>query len=138
MLVEDLLDDVGANVARPGRVAQRFAALLAFPLAEFGRVLLVGAPEILVLLDGRRDLGVVELPIEVVAERDDLGLVVVVVGLAAVGFRLPGRRGVVSLEAQNLLDSDIGYVERVSFSDFTAESRFARERAIVGRVTLNF
>jgi len=57
---------------------------------------------------------------------------------AAVGFRFAGQRGVVSIEGQNLLDSDFGYVQRLTSSDFTAETNYSRERAVFARLTLNF
>lgn len=57
---------------------------------------------------------------------------------AALGYRFPNQRGVVSIEARNVLDSNFGFAERILIQDFTAEPRFAPERTITGRASLKF
>ena len=57
---------------------------------------------------------------------------------SAIGYRLPGRHGLVSLEAHNLLDQGFKYQD----DNFrTAEQRvapFVPERTILARLTLTF
>jgi len=59
---------------------------------------------------------------------------------AAVGYRLPKRRGILSLEASNLFDEDFLYQD-LSFANadpFKFNPRFVPDRAILGRLTLSF
>jgi tetratricopeptide (TPR) repeat protein len=55
---------------------------------------------------------------------------------AAIGYRFPSQRGLFSVEIRNLLDSDFGYVERTLIDDFTAEPRYARDTAVLARLSL--
>jgi hypothetical protein len=56
----------------------------------------------------------------------------------SVGYRLPKRRGLVSLEARNLLDQDFIYRSyNFQFNDYRI-SRYIPERTFFARVTLNF
>jgi tetratricopeptide (TPR) repeat protein len=59
----------------------------------------------------------------------------------AVGYRLPERRGLVSLEVSNLFDENFKYQDD-SFRGFTRNEpfvgRYIPDRQIVGRLTLNF
>jgi hypothetical protein len=57
---------------------------------------------------------------------------------ATLGYRFADQRGIVSLEVQNLLDSDFGYVERSLINDFTADPRFARDISVLLRASLRF
>ena len=57
---------------------------------------------------------------------------------AVLGYRFPHQRGVASIEARNILDSNFGFFEQSLVDDLTAEPRFARERTVLGRITLRF
>ena len=52
---------------------------------------------------------------------------------ASLGYRLPKRAGFVSLEGHNLLDQEFNYQEEES-----AMPRIARDRLVLGRLTLSF
>ncbi|MEO1458952.1 MAG: hypothetical protein AAFV49_15540, partial [Pseudomonadota bacterium] len=55
------------------------------------------------------------------------------------GYRLPERRGVLSLDLSNVIDSDFGFQDRPLQSNFLlARPRFAREFTAIGRLTLSF
>ncbi len=59
---------------------------------------------------------------------------------AAVGYRLPKRRGLVSLAVKNLFDEEFMFQDN-SFREFSEEaviSPFIPSRIIIGRVTLSF
>ena len=57
---------------------------------------------------------------------------------AALGYRLPNRRGILSMEGRNLLDEDFSF-RNVNFYQAEATSpRFIPGRTIFFRVTLNF
>ena len=59
---------------------------------------------------------------------------------AAVGYRLPKRRGIVSVQGFNLLNQEFKY-QGNNFREFTRDpvvSRFAPQRTVTGRVTVNF
>ncbi len=57
---------------------------------------------------------------------------------AFIGFRLPNRRGIISLEGKNLLDSDF-YFRNINFYQSEAVApRFIPDRTIFARLTLNF
>lgn len=58
---------------------------------------------------------------------------------ALVGYRLPGRRGAITLEANNILNQGFKYLDN-SYRDarFTTNSPYSPERLILARVTLNF
>lgn len=57
---------------------------------------------------------------------------------SVVGFRLPNRRGILSLEARNLLDKKFFY-RNINFDQSEAISpRFIPERTFFARLTLNF
>jgi outer membrane receptor protein involved in Fe transport len=67
--------------------------------------------------------------------RDNFALIDV-----AAGYRFPNRRGLVSLEVRNLLDSDFRYQDD-SFREFTNEPSvgpYIPERSLIGRLTVNF
>jgi hypothetical protein len=59
---------------------------------------------------------------------------------AAIGYRLPNERGVISLEVQNAFDESFGFEDRpvLSLQTPTAEPRFAREFSVMGRARLRF
>lgn len=65
---------------------------------------------------------------------------------AILGFRLPNRRGVLSLEGRNILDSEFLYrnfflstMNELSANPYPiASNRFITERTIFLRLTLNF
>jgi hypothetical protein len=61
---------------------------------------------------------------------------------AAVGYRLPNRRAIVSLEVRNLLDEEFLYRDYNYITNPTtptgANARFIPARSILGRVTFNF
>ncbi|MEM6421228.1 MAG: hypothetical protein AAF698_01475, partial [Pseudomonadota bacterium] len=55
------------------------------------------------------------------------------------GFRLPRRRGVLSLELQNAADASFGFADRPTLPNGeVAVPRFARDFTALGRFTLNF
>ena len=57
-----------------------------------------------------------------------------------VGYRLPKRRGIVSVSVQNLFDQDFDYQDDSyrEFKDEPSTGPYIPERAVMGRVTLNF
>jgi tetratricopeptide (TPR) repeat protein len=57
---------------------------------------------------------------------------------AAIGYRLPDGRGVLSLEAQNLLDQRVRFQDRSLRRDILQVPRFAPELTIVAKATLRF
>jgi hypothetical protein len=59
---------------------------------------------------------------------------------AAIGYRLPKRRGIVSLEVRNLLDEKFLFedLEFRTSDPFSVTREFIPDRAIMGRITLNF
>ena len=57
---------------------------------------------------------------------------------AAVGYRLPRRRGILSLEATNLLDSGFDFQDDNYRSNEPKTPRYLPERTILGRLTLTF
>ena len=57
---------------------------------------------------------------------------------AAVGLRLPGRYGIVSLEGRNLLDSKFDHQDLNFITNERRASSLLPERAILGRLTLSF
>jgi outer membrane receptor protein involved in Fe transport len=59
---------------------------------------------------------------------------------ALVGYRLPKRFGIASLQVNNVFDTDLHYQSN-SFREFRDEpaiSRYVPKRTIVGRITINF
>ena len=58
----------------------------------------------------------------------------------AIGYRLPKRRGIISLEAKNLLDEDFLFqdLELRTSDPFMVARDFIPDRAILLRITLNF
>lgn len=57
---------------------------------------------------------------------------------AALGYRLPGGRGVLSIEAQNLLDQKVRLQDRSLRRDILQVPRFAPELTVVAKATLKF
>lgn len=57
---------------------------------------------------------------------------------AGIGYRLPDERGVISLEVQNLLDTDFNYQNRTRRRDIGAAPRYAPERTVMARATFRF
>ena len=57
---------------------------------------------------------------------------------AAIGYRLPGRSGIVSLELNNLLDQKIHWQDDTFRSSEQQNRRFIPERSAMVRVNLNF
>ncbi|MGI9309614.1 MAG: TonB-dependent receptor domain-containing protein, partial [Gammaproteobacteria bacterium] len=58
----------------------------------------------------------------------------------ALGYRLPKRRGIISVSVQNLADEDFDYQDDSfrEFKDEPATGPYIPERVVMGRVTLNF
>ena len=57
---------------------------------------------------------------------------------ASTGYRLPNRRGILSLEARNLFDENFLFQDINFHSSQTTVTRFVPSRTIFARVTLNF
>jgi outer membrane receptor protein involved in Fe transport len=57
---------------------------------------------------------------------------------AAVGYRLPGRRGILSLEARNLLDEEFFYQQETIQPIEPINPRFIPGRSVLFRATLHF
>jgi len=61
---------------------------------------------------------------------------------AIAGYRLPGRRGLISIEGRNLLDTNYNYQDTSFGSDrplnVELNPRFAPSRTIIARLTLSF
>jgi Tfp pilus assembly protein PilF len=59
---------------------------------------------------------------------------------AALGYRLPSRRGVVSLVVQNLFDESFNYQDNSfrTFQDEPSVGPYVPERSVMARLTLNF
>ena len=58
---------------------------------------------------------------------------------AVLGYRLPNRRGILSLEGRNLLDKSFYYRNINNFDQSKpVNSRFIPERTFFARLTLNF
>lgn len=59
---------------------------------------------------------------------------------AVMGYRLPGRRGLLSLGVQNVLDTDFGFVDRQANAAGTPFSRprYARDLTVFAQATLAF
>jgi len=59
---------------------------------------------------------------------------------ASIGYRLPKRRGAISLEVKNLFDEDFRYQDDSyrEFRDEPATGPYFPERTIMGQLTLNF
>jgi Flp pilus assembly protein TadD len=57
---------------------------------------------------------------------------------AALGYRLPNRRGIVSLELNNLLDQDIHWQDDAFRSSDQQNRRFIPERSVMLRLNLNY
>ncbi len=57
---------------------------------------------------------------------------------ASIGFRLPNRRGIVSLELNNLLDQNIHWQDDTFRSSEQQSRRFVPERSAMARLNLNF
>jgi len=57
---------------------------------------------------------------------------------AALGFRLPDNRGVLSVEVRNLFDEDFHYQNRTRRPDIAAQPRYAPERTIYARGAIRF
>ena len=59
---------------------------------------------------------------------------------AAIGFRLPKRWGIVSLQVLNLFDKGFNYQDD-SFREFSNEPTvgpYFPDRSVLGRITINF
>jgi outer membrane receptor protein involved in Fe transport len=59
---------------------------------------------------------------------------------ALVGYRFPKRFGIASLEVNNLFNTGFHYQDDSfrNFKDEPLSPRFVPERAVVGRITINF
>ncbi len=57
---------------------------------------------------------------------------------AAVGYRLPNRRGILSLEARNLFNQSFLYRNTSFNTSEPVTARFVPERTIFARMTFNF
>ena len=57
---------------------------------------------------------------------------------AAIGYRLPNRRGIVSIEANNLLDQNIHWQDDNFRSSEQQNRRFIPERSVMLRLNLNY
>ena len=56
----------------------------------------------------------------------------------AVGWRLPKRAGILTIEAKNILNQNFQYQDKNFLSVETYRSRFSPESSILGKLTLNF
>lgn len=56
----------------------------------------------------------------------------------ALGYRFPKNKGILSLEIQNLFDNEFNFQNRTIRPDLSAAPRYAPERTILSRGTLNF
>ena len=54
------------------------------------------------------------------------------------GFRLPDNRGILSVEALNLLDENFKFQNRTTRPDLVAAPRYAPDLTVLGRLTLGF
>lgn len=57
---------------------------------------------------------------------------------ASLGFRLPNRRGSISLEVRNILDEEFLYQDLDSVTNSTTRPRFIPARTVLGRLSLTF
>ena len=57
---------------------------------------------------------------------------------AAIGYRLPNRRGIVSLELNNILDQNVHWQDDSFRSSEQQNRRFIPERSAMVRLNLNF
>lgn len=57
---------------------------------------------------------------------------------AALGYRLPNRRGILSIEAKNILDEAFAFRNINFFTSEPMNPRFVPTRTIFARLTLNF
>ncbi len=57
---------------------------------------------------------------------------------AAIGYRLPRRRGILSVEVRNLFDEDFLFQDANIQRPEPSNPRFIPDRTIIGRVTLSF
>ncbi|MFO0992051.1 MAG: hypothetical protein U1E67_08995 [Hyphomicrobiales bacterium] len=57
---------------------------------------------------------------------------------ATLGYRLPNNRGVMTIEAQNLLDEEFNFQNRTLRPDITAGPRYAPDLTILARGTFSF
>jgi tetratricopeptide (TPR) repeat protein len=57
---------------------------------------------------------------------------------ASLGYRIPGNRGIVSVEAQNIFDTEFNFQNRSIRPDLTAAPRYAPSRTIWARGTFRF
>jgi hypothetical protein len=57
---------------------------------------------------------------------------------ATVGYRFPNNVGVISIEAQNLLDNQFHYQNRTIRPDLTAAPRYAPDLTVFARATISF
>jgi len=57
---------------------------------------------------------------------------------AAIGYRLPQRRGILSLEVKNLFDEDFLYQDSNIQQSEPSNPRFIPDRTVMGRITLSF
>jgi tetratricopeptide (TPR) repeat protein len=57
---------------------------------------------------------------------------------AAIGYRLPRRRGILSLEVRNLFDEDFLFQDASIQQSEPSNPRFIPDRTVMGRVTLSF
>ncbi|MEM7057046.1 MAG: TonB-dependent receptor [Pseudomonadota bacterium] len=78
---------------------------------------------------GITDLSTVGLPFK----GEDQGVILD----AAVGYRLPNKRGVISLEVQNFTDQSINFQDETTFADRPVTPSFARELTFLGRVSIS-
>ncbi|EWY36550.1 hypothetical protein N825_26300, partial [Skermanella stibiiresistens SB22] len=56
----------------------------------------------------------------------------------ALGYRLPARRGSISLEVLNIFDEDFHYQDLDAITNTTTRPRFIPARTILGRISLSF
>ncbi len=57
---------------------------------------------------------------------------------AAIGYRLPNRRGVVSLEVLNIFDTNLNFQDELTFSNRPLGPTIARELTVLGQLSLSF
>jgi len=59
---------------------------------------------------------------------------------AAIGYRLPNRHAIISLEARNLLGEDFIYRDEgyITYIQSLANPRYIPARTVLGRITVSF
>jgi outer membrane receptor protein involved in Fe transport len=118
-------EDVGNEALGPERVRTKtfpLAARYFSPLGLFGELVATRVDQ--TVRDSEQNLD---------RDQDDFWVVD-----AAIGYRLPKRRGIVSLEVNNLFDQDFFYQDDNYLSSEPVAPRYIPDRTIVGKLSLSF